>query len=38
VGGINKNKFTKDIKKYSKKIREKFEKELNESESTKESN
>ena len=36
VGGINKNKFTKDIKSYSKKVREKLEKELNETRSNNE--
>jgi len=35
VGGIDKNKFSKNIKTYSKKIRKKFEKELNDSERTK---
>ena len=38
VGGIDSKKFTKDIKKYSKNIREKLEKELNESEKTKKNN
>ena len=38
VGGIDKDTFTKDIKKYSKKIRKKLEKELNESETTKGTN
>ena len=31
VGGIDSKKFTKEIKKYTKKTKEKFEKELNES-------
>ena len=38
VGGIDSDKFTKDIKKYSKNIREKLEKELNETEKSKKSN
>ena len=38
VGGINSKKFTKEIKKYTKKTKEKFEKELNESIRSKESN
>ncbi len=38
VGGIDSDKFTKDIKKHSKKIREKLEKELNESEKSKKYN
>ena len=35
VGGVDNTKFTKDIKKYTKKTRKKLEKELNESEKTK---
>tara|TARA_R110002051_G_scaffold265770_1_gene325595 strand:- start:26 stop:628 length:603 start_codon:yes stop_codon:yes gene_type:complete len=38
VGGIDALKYTKDIKKYTKKTRKKFEKELNESERTKGTN
>tara|TARA_R100000315_G_C5208348_1_gene123377 strand:+ start:330 stop:932 length:603 start_codon:yes stop_codon:yes gene_type:complete len=38
VGGIDSKKFTKEIKKYTKKTKEKFEKELNESIRSKESN
>ena len=38
VGGIDSKEFTKDIKKYSKKLREKLEKELNESEKSKGTN
>jgi len=38
VGGVNSNKFTKDIKKYSKKIRKNLEKELNDIEKPKKSN
>ena len=38
VGGINSKKFTKEIKKKTKKTKEKFEKELNESIRSKESN
>jgi len=34
VGGIDKDKFTTDIKKYSEKTREKLEKELNDTERT----
>ena len=38
VGGVNKNEFSKNIKTYSKNIREKFKKELNDSERTKRTN
>ena len=37
IGGLDKTKWTKDIKKYTKKTREKLEKELNESEKSKDS-
>ena len=38
VGGIDNEKWTKDIKKYSSKTREKLEKELNDEEGTKRTN
>ena len=38
VGGLDKKEWTKDIKKYTKKTREKLEKELNESEKPKKDN
>tara|TARA_Y100000004_G_scaffold194273_1_gene258486 strand:- start:199 stop:801 length:603 start_codon:yes stop_codon:yes gene_type:complete len=38
VGGVDIKKYTKEIKKYAQKTREKFEKELNESKRTKKSN
>ena len=38
VGGIDSEKFTKDIKKYTSKTRKKFEKELNESSKSKKHN
>ena len=38
VGGIDSEKWTKDIKKYSSKTREKLEKELNDEEGTKRTN
>ena len=38
VGGINKKKWTNDITKYASQVREKFEKELNDTERTKRTN
>ena len=38
VGGINKQKWTKDITKYAAQVREKFEKELNDQERIKRTN